>query len=569
MIKNIKLKTKILICALIPVLLMCIVALIINDTVVKNKMLNDAKSELRATAESVLAAYDQNTGDYFLNSAGDLWKGSYNVSLSDKFIDNLAAKTGIDITFFYGNQRLVTSLIDENGQRITGSPAGEFLVQNVLIDGNDVFTNRVSVDGNMYYGYYIPVFQNNSDEIIGMIFAGMPVSEVQKSLDIIAYVFMGSIGIILLIALISSIIMANTIAKSIHSSVDALEELSKGNLNICVDEKYLDRKDEVGSITQSTKALADNLKTIIGSISDNAGVLQNSSNELNLSSDKSLEYMEQVELGIADIANVASNQAKDTMDAAMSVTRMGDVVTTTSDDVKELENRANVMNETSNRAISILDDLKRINLQTIEAVNEFGIQTKATNQSVNNIKKSTEIITEIAEQTNLLSLNASIEAARVGEAGKGFAVVASEISKLADQSSVAAKEITEIIEQLLENSNNSMATMADVTTVIGKQDEHVKKTFDAFIQVNEQVDGSLVNIKSIANHMDELVDIRSQIDEVLKKLSAVAEKNAASSQENSASAVEVSSIMSNVASEVENLNLVVDSLKISIDQFKM
>lgn len=569
MIRNIKLKTKILVSALLPVVMMCIVALIINNTVVKNKMLSDAKSELRATAEAVLAAYDQNTGDYFVNSAGDVWKGSYNVSLSDKFIDDLAAKTGIDITFFYGDKRLVTSLIDANGERILDSPAGEFLVKNVLTDGNDVFTNRVSVDGTMYYGYYIPAYQNNSDEIVGMIFAGMPVSEVQKSLDVIAYIFIGAIVIILLISLVTIIIMANSISKSIQSSVTVLEELSQGNLGISIEEKYLDRKDEVGSITQSTKSLADNLSIIIGSISDNAVILQNSSNELSASSDKSVNYMNQVEESISEIANGATSQAQETMDAAMDVSRMGEIVDMTSNDVDELADRANVMNDTSNSAITVLDELKKINMQTIEAVNEFGVQTRATNDSVNNIKVSTDIITEIASQTNLLALNASIEAARAGEAGRGFAVVAGEISRLAEQSSDAAKEITGVIEQLLVNSNNTMSIMNDVTNVIGHQDEHVRRTVDAFNKVKNEVDGSLVNISSISEKMKQLVEIRQQIGSVLENLSAVAEENAASSQENSASVVEVSNLMANVAVEVGNLNSVVESLKDSIDQFRL
>ena len=66
-------------------------------------------------------------------------------------------------------------LKDKKGDYILGSKAGDYLKKNVLEGGKDVFTSRVSVEGTMYYGYYIPVKQNNSDDIIGMIFAGMPV----------------------------------------------------------------------------------------------------------------------------------------------------------------------------------------------------------------------------------------------------------------------------------------------------------------------------------------------------------------------------------------------------------
>lgn len=569
MLNKLKIKYKILLSSLIPVGLICIVAILISNTVVKNKLLEDAKSELQATAESVLAAYDQNIGDYFDNAAGDLWKGSYNVSLSDKFIDNLAQKTGIDITFFYGDRRLVTSLIDKNGDRITGSPAGEFLVENVLRDGNDVFTNRVSVDGEMYYGYYIPVYQNNSNEIIGMIFAGMPVSEVQKSLDMITYIFLGAILIVMIIAVITSFILAYSISNSIQGSIKVLESLADGNLNVEVDQKNLRRGDEVGVITNSTKTLATNLKSMIGSISESSHVLQNSSNELHNSSEKTIEYLRLVEQAIREIATGAGNQAEETLKALQEIVTMGELVSHASENAIELENRAHMMNETSNHAINILEHLNSINQKTVQAVKEFGAQTKATNASVINIKASTEMISEIASQTNLLSLNANIEAARAGEAGRGFAVVATEISSLADQTSRAATEIGQIIDELLSNSNKSMETMEDVTQVINDQDAYVNSTSDAFAQVKTEVDNSLVNIQNIAENTKNLVLIREQLSSILENLSAVAQENAASSEENSASVMEVSNIMDAVAQEVENLNQVVDSLKDNIDQFKL
>lgn len=569
MLNKLRIKYKILLSSLIPVGLICIVAILISNTVVKNKLLEDAKSELRATAESVLAAYDQNIGDYFVNAAGDLWKGSYNVSLSDKFIDNLAQKTGIDITFFYGDRRLVTSLIDKNGDRITGSPAGEFLVENVLRDGNDVFTNRVSVDGEMYYGYYIPVYQNNSNEIIGMIFAGMPVSEVQKSLDMITYIFLGAILIVMLIAVITSFILAYSISNSIQGSVKVLESLADGNLNVEINQKNLRRGDEVGVITNSTKTLATNLKSMIGSISESSHVLQNSSNKLNNSSEKTIEYLRLVEQAIQEIATGAGDQAEETLKALQEIVTMGELVSHASENAIELENRAHMMNETSNHAINILEHLKSINQKTIQAVKEFGAQTKATNASVINIKASTEMISAIASQTNLLSLNANIEAARAGEAGRGFAVVATEISSLADQTSKAATEIGQIIDELLSNSNKSMETMEDVTQVINDQDAYVNSTSDAFAQVKTEVDNSLVNIQNIAENTKNLVLIREQLSSILENLSAVAQENAASSEENSASVIEVSNIMNAVAQEVENLNQVVDSLKDNIDQFKL
>lgn len=564
---NAKLRNKIVLLAIIPLLITGIVALILANTVIKDKFLNDTKSNLKATAESVLAAYEQNTGDYFLNSAGDLWKGAYNVSKSQTFIDNLAANTGIAITFFYGDERLVTSLKDSKGQYITGSRAGDFLKTTILQDGNELFTNRVQVEEEMYFGYYIPVYQNNSEEIIGMIFAGMPVDTVNASMNLIIIIFSLAIAVLVVITIIVCVLVANSISSSINSSITVVEELANGHLGIAVNEKYLQRTDEVGQLSNSTKALKDSLTEIIGSISENVTILEMAAQELQASSDKTSECMTNVEVAIGEIANGASNQANETIGASDNISSMGDIVADTEIAVNKLESEANIMKETSNNAIGILAQLQNVNSKTIEAVEEFNIQINATNKSVMDIRQSADMITEIADQTNLLSLNASIEAARAGEQGRGFAVVASEISKLAEQSSHAAESISNIISELLANSEKTMATMDDVSHVIKNQDEYVRNTEKSFNQVKAAVDSSLDNINNISSKTDQLIAIRNQIQSAIQNLSDVAQQNAAASEENTASVVEVTNIMVSVTDEVNKLNEIVNIFTENVNRF--
>ena len=156
-----------------PVVLLGLLSIFFMLTTVRSSMMEEIEEGLKGTAAATLAAYDQNTGDYMESSNGDIWKGSYNISHSESLVDRIKDNTGMDVTFFYGDRRIMTSALDSNGDRILNSPAGERIVEKVLQNGEEYFSNSVSLDGVMNYGYFMPVYQNGSDdEIIGMVFVG-------------------------------------------------------------------------------------------------------------------------------------------------------------------------------------------------------------------------------------------------------------------------------------------------------------------------------------------------------------------------------------------------------------
>lgn len=156
-----------------PVVLLGLLSIFFMLTTVRSSMMEEIEEGLKGTAAATLAAYDQNTGDYMESSNGDIWKGSYNISRSESLVDRIRDNTGMDVTFFYGDRRIMTSAVDSNGDRILNSPAGDRIVEKVLQNGEEYFSSAVSLDGVMNYGYFMPVYQNNSAEIIGMVFVGI------------------------------------------------------------------------------------------------------------------------------------------------------------------------------------------------------------------------------------------------------------------------------------------------------------------------------------------------------------------------------------------------------------
>lgn len=523
--RNLKLQYKMLILAIIPVLIMGIVAILISNTVVKNKLLDDAKQKLKATSNAVLAAYDQNAGDYFVNATGDVWKGAYNVSLSTPFIDDIAAKTGIEVTFFYNDTRLVTSLKDADGKRILGSTAGDFLVENVLQDGNEVFTNRVLVDGTFYFGYYVPVHQNNSDEIIGMVFAGMPVKEIYASLNLITMIFTVAILVILVIAVIGCLLVSRGIAKSIRNSMDVVKQISEGNLNVEIEQSMLDRKDEAGALSCNTQTLIDNLSAMIGKISNNTMTLNASSEEMNAAAGQAGNAVGNINDDLHNMLTGAVEQTGNAQNIKNSIHNMNIHLEKTLGEVDHLSDETKAMLDARNDVDKSLNQLDASNQDVMTEVENIQKQTQQNNESVEKIIAAVSYISDIADQTNLLSLNASIEAARAGETGKGFAVVAEEIGKLANQSNEASTEISELVNLLSYNSSQTMDIMDSVQDAMNDQTKKLVETANIFKQLQEHVSHVADGVDVIRDATVQLGKETDEIGKDIKNLSDIAQRN--------------------------------------------
>lgn len=523
--RNLKLQYKMLILAIIPVLVMGIVAILISNTVVKNKLLDDAKQKLKATSNAVLAVYDQNAGDYFVNATGDVWKGAYNVSLSTPFIDDIAAKTGIEVTFFYNDTRLVTSLKDADGKRILGSKAGDFLVENVLQDGNEVFTNRVLVDGTFYFGYYVPVHQNNSDEIIGMVFAGMPVKEIYASLNLITMIFTVAILVILVIAVIGCLLVSRGIAKSIRNSMDVVKQISEGNLNVEIEQSMLDRKDEAGALSCNTQTLIDNLSAMIGKISNNTMTLNASSEEMNAAAGQAGNAVGNINDDLHNMLTGAVEQTGNAQNIKNSIHNMNIHLEKTLGEVDHLSDETKAMLDARNDVDKSLNQLDASNQDVMTEVENIQKQTQQNNESVEKIIAAVSYISDIADQTNLLSLNASIEAARAGETGKGFAVVAEEIGKLANQSNEASTEISELVNLLSYNSNQTMDIMDSVQDAMNDQTKKLVETANIFKQLQEHVSHVADGVDVIRDATVQLGKETDEIGKDIKNLSDIAQRN--------------------------------------------
>ena len=565
-----KLRFKIAMYVLVPLVVVAIFVATIGRVQTVDISAGTVEQGLKATAVSIqdtLHLLDK--GAPFEVKDGELWKGQINVTQHTDIVDDIMTESSVAVTVFYGDTRYSTSLKDENGNRMIGTQASPEIVEAVITNGGEYIDEELVVAGVEYYGYYRPLWNDEHTEIVGMVFTGMDKGHADNGARIIITNMLILIGGISLIAFIISFISISKMTRDLGLSVRALDSLANGNLNAEVDRRALKRRDEIGKLMRAVLNLRGQMKEVIGAIIEKGDAVQLAAQQVNEQTDEGAKAIGQVDMAVSEISEGATSQATETQSATENVIIMGEMVEQTREEVETLLAHAEEMQAAGDVATQALDELDEINGQTKKAIDVIYEQTHTTNESALRIREVTKMITGIAEETNLLSLNASIEAARAGEQGRGFAVVAAQIQKLAEQSNASTKEIAQIINELMEDSEKAVATMDEVKEIMDAQNEKVLRAGEAFSQVKAGIDASIKGVEAIEEKTIKLDDARANVIDIVQNLTAIAEENAAATEETSASVTEVTAIVEDIAQNAQKMNTYATDLKDKTNVFYM
>lgn len=312
----------------------------------------------------------------------------------------------------------------------------------------------------------------------------------------------------------------NNMLKALRDSFIMVEDAAKHVTTQATDvnRRAAANRDRAEQEEKQMEAIQDT----VGQMGDTAGEVQQASNEQADGADQSSKRTEELIASMQRVDEASGEQIQEASVATERVAAMGETgnkVTTiaqsqanqvaqVTDAMRAIAKSVDEMTKAASRATEQGRTVLQAAEEGRETINATVTGMQAIKESSSQISDIIGVITDIAEQTNLLALNAAIEAARAGVHGKGFAVVADEVGKLAQRSSEAAKEIT----QLIKDSTNKVE---EGTRLTDRSQEALRK-------IAQGGEINMMAIEEIARSSDLLADNSREVNTLVEKLNKLA-----------------------------------------------
>ncbi|WP_306533771.1 methyl-accepting chemotaxis protein [Geobacter sp.] len=341
------------------------------------------------------------------------------------------------------------------------------------------------------------------------------------------------------IGIILSNLMAASICGPIRRLADDADKVAKGDLSVAI---TTDSRDEVGQLATAFAAMVENLRSVIGKVTDTSTQVSSAANQL-------FSTSEQMATGAEEVASQAS-----------TVATASEEMAATSGDIAQTCHRAA---DASHHATSAAQTGAQVVEKTVTVMGRIAERVRATATTVESLgTRSDQIgaivgtIEDIADQTNLLALNAAIEAARAGEQGRGFAVVADEVRALAERTTRATKEISAMIKAIQSETRGAVAAMEEGVHEVESGTGEAGRSGEALTEILDQINAVGMQVSQIATAAEQQTATTSEISSNIQQITEVVQVTARGAQESATAA-------SQLARQAEELQRLVAHFKVA------
>jgi methyl-accepting chemotaxis protein len=351
--------------------------------------------------------------------------------------------------------------------------------------------------------------------------SGIYIDDIHKEVSIIKWTLMTLNILFAIFMLVLCYVISRGITKTLGYVDKNLEEMASGGGDL-TRRLTVERDDETGSLARSFNGFLDNLKEIVTRINQNAVEVASSADHLNLTSATIANGTEKAASQSTSVAIACEEMAATSAEIAQNCIR-----------TVEISNRATQTalngSEVVSHAVQSIQRIADKVQQSAKTVESLG----ARSEQIGNIVGTIE---DIADQTNLLALNAAIEAARAGEQGRGFAVVADEVRALAERTTKATREISEMIKTIQKETKSAVTAMEEGVQEVERGTEDAARSGNALEEILSQIGDVTSQINQIATAAEQQTATTHEISKSMHEITQVVSEASHSSQDTAGAA---------------------------------
>jgi methyl-accepting chemotaxis protein len=458
-----------------------------------------------------------------------LYFGGRAVNNDLELVDGIGAQDGMLVTIFMGDRRVTTNVRKADGSRVVGTTLAQGPVYDRVLKAGKTYRGDANIFDTPHFTIYEPILSDGV--VIGILFVGTPRraagDQAGRQSGVRAADEIGAMREAMFD--LGKAAKAKEIAE--REAAEQRQEARDAQRQFQATQRDAQRRME-----EERARNAELQTSIVNALARGLATL--SDGDLTVRLDAGFTEASQQ---IRDDFNAAAVRLQETIGAVIAATHevtgaSAEISGSTSDLSQRTEEQAASLEQTSAAMEEISATAKRNAENAQRASRSSGGASQLADRSGQIVTKTVDamarikassgkiadiigLIDEIARQTNLLALNAAVEAARAGDAGRGFAVVASEVRNLAQRSSQAAKDISDLIL----SSNSQVQEGVGLVNEAGNALTAIVASIKEVAEIVAEIASASIEQSS---GIEEINKALGQMDQITQQNSALVEESA-------------------------------------------